>query len=143
MLGIGSLIVRDALTAGETVLPGNMFVPIDMLKPVLTDLVKSGRRAGPPRPWLGIAADEVHGRLFVSRVSPEGPAEQAGIKAGDIILGVAGSIVSSQAEFYDKVWNFGAAGADIPLRVLQGQDVHDVKVHSIERGDYFRPRASN
>jgi len=56
-------------------------------------------------------------------VSPEGPGDQAGIKVGDIILGVGGDGVRTQAEFYRKVWDRGAAGTDIPLRVLQGVDV--------------------
>src|SRR5512141_1024147 len=103
LLGIGALVVRDALT-GETTLPGNMFVPIDLLKPVLDDLLKTGHRAGPARPWLGVNADEVQGRLVVSRVSPEGPAEHAGVENGDIILAVGGEPVRTQAEFYRKVW---------------------------------------
>ncbi len=141
LVGIGSLIVREAV-AGETTLPGNMFVPIDALKPILADLVRSGRRSGPARPWLGVAADEVQGRLLVSRVSPEGPGDQAGIKVGDIILGVAGDSVRTQAEFYRKVWARGGAGADIPLRVLQGVDVKELAIHSIDRVEYFRPKTT-
>ncbi len=133
LVGVGSLIVREAASSGESTLPGNMFVPIDMLKPILADLVRTGRRAGPARPWLGVAADEVQGRLMVSRVSPDGPGDQAGIKAGDIILGVGGDGVRTQAEFYRKVWGRGAAGADIPLRLLQGLDVKEIDVHSIDR----------
>ena len=141
LVGVGSLIVREAAT-GETSLPGNMFVPIDALKPILADLVKTGRRAGVARPWLGVAADEVSGRLVVSRVSPEGPGDLAGIKVGDIILGVGGDGVRTQAEFYRKVWGRGGAGADIPLRVLQGVDVKDLAVHSIDRTEYFRPNTT-
>ena len=141
LVGIGSLIVRETTMDGATQ-PGNMFVPIDTLKPILADLVKTGRRAGPARPWLGVAADEVQGRLMVSRVSPEGPGDQAGIKVGDIILGVGGDSVRSQAEFYRKVWGRGGAGADIPLRVLQGVDIKDIAVHSIDRIEYFRPKTT-
>src|SRR5207244_1773650 len=78
LLGVGSLILRDA-TAADPHLPGNMFVPVELLTPILPDLVKSGRRAGPARPWLGVAADEIQGRLLVTRVSPEGPADRAGV----------------------------------------------------------------
>ena len=141
LVGVGSLIVREA-SLGETSLPGNMFVPIDALKPILADLVRSGRPAGVARPWLGVAADEVQGRLVVSRVSPDGPGDLAGIKVGDIILGVGGDGVRTQAEFYRKVWGRGAAGADIPLRVLQGVDVNELAVHSIDRIEYFRPRTT-
>ena len=141
LIGIGSLIVRDAI-GGDHELPGNMFVPIDVLKPVLADMIKTGHRAGPARPWLGVAADEQNGRLFVTRVSPESPAERAGIKAGDIILAVGGDGVRTQAEFYRKIWSRGAAGTDIPLRVLQGIDVKELKVRSIDRVDYFRPQTT-
>lgn len=139
VLGVGSLILRDA-TDGDPHLPGNMFVPIEALKPILRDLIETGRRAGPARPWLGVAADEMQGRLVVVRVSPEGPADRAGVQEGDIILGVGGEGVRSQADFYRKVWGRGPAGSEIPLRVLQGIDVHDIKIRSIDRLDYFRQK---
>jgi S1-C subfamily serine protease len=137
LLGVGSLIVREA-NDEEPKVPGNMFVPIDLLKPILADLVKSGRRAGPARPWLGVAADEVAGRLVVSRVSPEGPADRAGLRAGDIVLAVGGESVRTQADFYRKVWARGPAGTDIPLKVLQGVEVNEIPVASIDRIEYFR-----
>jgi len=139
LIGIGSLIVREA-TDGDPKLPGNVFVPIDLLKPILADLVKNGRRPGPARPWLGVSADEVQGRLLVTRVSPDSPADQAGMQVGDIILGVAGDTVHTQAEFYKKVWGRGKAGDEIPLKVLQGVDVKDITVRSIDRTEYFRPK---
>jgi len=138
LLGIGSLIVPDAGAPG-TQSPGNMFVPTDLLKPILEDLIAKGRRNGPPRPWLGINADEVRGRLFVGRVSPEGPAERAGLKSGDIVLAVGADEVTTLAEFYRRVWGRGAAGAEVPLKVLQGSRVRDVTVRSIDRVQYFRP----
>jgi S1-C subfamily serine protease len=138
IVGVGSLIVRDA-TVGEPTLPGNMFVPIDALKPILEDMLATGHRKDPPRPWLGVAADEVQGHLIVSRVSPESPADRAGLKVGDIILAVGGEAVRSQADFYRKVWSRGRAGDEIPLRVLQDVEVRDVRVRSIDRTEYFRP----
>lgn len=142
LLGVGSLIVRDA-TDEEPRLPGNMFVPIDLLKPILADLVSSGRRAGPARPWLGIATDEVQGRLVVTRVSPDGPAAHAGIRAGDIVLAVGGEAVRAQPEFYRKVWARGGAGTRIPLKLLQGVEVRDLDVLSIDRVEYFKPRTTH
>jgi serine protease Do len=139
LLGVGSLIVREA-AEGDIHLPGNMFIPVEALKPVLAELVKNGRRAGPARPWLGVAAEEVQGRLIVARVSPEGPADRAGVQSGDIILAVGGEGVRSQAEFYRKVWGRGAAGSEIPLRVLQGIELRDISVRSMDRVDYFRKK---
>jgi serine protease Do len=138
LLGIGSLIVPDAGSPG-TQSPGNMFVPVDLLKPILEDLVAKGRRGGPARPWLGLNAEHFMGRLFVARVSPGGPAEHAGLKTGDIVLGVGGEPVTTLADFYRKLWARGAAGAQVPLKVLQGMEIRDVTVRSIDRVDYFRP----
>ena len=138
IVGVGSLVVREA-TADTPKLPGNMFVPIDALKPILDDMVKTGRRKDAPRPWLGLAADEIQGRLIVSRVSPDGPADSAGVKQGDIILAVGNDAVLSQAEFYQKLWDRTRAGDVIKLRVLQGVDIRDIRVQSIDRVEYFRP----
>ena len=138
LVGIGSLIVPDAGSPG-TQSPGNMFVPTDLLKPILADLIANGRRKGPARPWLGMNTDEIRGRLFVSRVSPGGPAERAGLKSGDIVLAVGGEEVTTLADFYRRIWGRGAAGAEVPLKLLQGTRVRDVAVRSIDRIEYFRP----
>jgi serine protease Do len=141
LLGVGSLIVREA-TEGEPILPGNVFVPIDLLKPILGDLVREGHRAGPARPWLGLSAEELQGRLFVTRVSPDGPADKAGIRVGDIILGVGDESVRTRPDFYNKVWARRAAGDDVPLKILQGADVREINVRSIDRLEYFRPKTT-
>jgi len=138
LLGIGSLIVRDAAGPGAQT-PGNMFVPVDLLKPILEDLIAEGHRKGPSRPWLGINADEVHGHLFVSRVSPEGPADRAGVRGGDIVIAVGGDAVTTLAEFYRKVWARGEAGTEVPLRVLQGAQLREISIRSMDRASYFRP----
>ena len=137
LLGIGSLIVPDAGAPG-TQSPGNMFVPVELIKPILDELINDGRRRGPARPWLGVNADELRGHLFISRVSPDGPAERAGLRAGDIVVAVSGEHVSTLAEFYSKIWGRGGAGVEVPIRVLQGAQLRDVSVRSIDRVDYFR-----
>lgn len=137
LVGIGSLLVRDSIEAGVP-LPGNMFVPIDLVKPILADLIDKGRASGPPQPWLGMGTEEVQGRLFVARVSSEGPAERAGIRRGDIIVSVGAEAVTSQAQLYRKLWSFGPAGTEVPLKVLQGASVKEIKVRSIDRTEYFR-----
>jgi len=137
LVGIGSLLLRDAAEA-EHAVPGNLFVPIDLLRPILPDLIAKGRAPGPPRAWLGLTTDELRGRLFVSRLSPEGPAERGGLKSGDIILAVGGSPVEGQADFYRKVWALGPAGTEVPLQVLQGSALRELKLRSIDRLDYLR-----
>jgi S1-C subfamily serine protease len=136
LVGIGSLIVNDPLDAGSASIgPGNMFVPIDELKPIMADLLTQGRPASEPRPWIGVNSEEVRGRLFVTRVQPDTPAAKAGLKEGDIILGVAGKPVRSLAEFYRALWASGPAGVEVTLNVLQGVSAGEVVVKS---GDRYR-----
>ncbi len=139
LVGIGSLLVRDTVEPG-TPLPGNMFVPIELLKPILPDLIEKGRRNEPPRPWLGLATEEAQGRLFVTRVSPDGPADRAGVRPGDIVIGVGGDAVGGHEEFYRKLWSLGAAGTEVPLKILQGAELREIKVRSIDRFQYFREK---
>jgi S1-C subfamily serine protease len=138
LLGIGSLYVRETAEGAQA--PGNMFVPIDLLKPILPDLIEKGRRSGPARPWMGLATEELHGHLMVTRVSPDGPADRAGIRDGDIVVGVGREPVTSQEEFYRKVWGLGAAGVEVPLKVLQGVDMRDLRLRSIDRFQYFKEK---
>ena len=112
---------------------------LDIVTSHHNDLIDKGR-AGPVRPWLGMATEEFRGRLFVSRLSPDGPAARAGLQRGDILVGVGSEEVSSLADFYKKIWARGAAGIEVPLRVLQGTQVRDVNVRSIDRIEYFRAK---
>ncbi|MDQ4060392.1 MAG: S1C family serine protease, partial [Pseudomonadota bacterium] len=118
LVGVGSLIVGDATGTGDKV-PGNMFVPIDRLPPILGDLVAGGRASGSGRPWLGVTTNEAQGRLVVSRVAPGSPAEGAKLQPGDVIVGVDGERPKDLADFYRKVRAEGDAGAVIPLDVLR------------------------
>jgi len=141
LVGVGSLIVGDARGGGDKA-PGNMFVPIDRLAPILGDLISAGRAAGPGRPWLGLNTEELRGRLFVSRVTPGGPAEKAGIQRGDVIVGVNGEHPKSLADFYRKVWAQGSAGADVVLDVLQESQVRRIDVKSINRLDHLKLKST-
>ncbi len=137
LIGLGSLLVRDAMGTGEW-RTGNLFVPIDILKPILADMISSGKRKGPARPWLGIGTEEAHGLLVITRISPDGPAASAGLEPGDVVVGVSSASVHTQAELYRKVWDLGGAGVKVPLRVRRGAAVREVVVNSIERSAYFR-----
>jgi S1-C subfamily serine protease len=141
LVGVGSLIVGDA-GGGSDKAPGNMFVPIDRLSPILGDLIATGRAIGPGRPWLGINTEEVGGRLFVSRVTPESPAERAGIKRGDVIVGVNGEQPKNLADFYRKVWAQGSAGATVALDVLQQSQVRRIDVKSMNRLDHLKLKST-
>lgn len=132
LVGIGSLIVRDAIP-GHSAVAGNMFVPVSALKPILADLLAYGRRQDPPRPWLGVTLREEQGGLLVERVTPQSPAESAGVKAGDQIVGVGGQRFKGLADFYRKLWSLGPAGVAVPLEVMRGPKLEPVTVPSVDR----------
>jgi S1-C subfamily serine protease len=138
LVGVGSLFVMDALTPGEK-LPGNMFVPVDLLKPVLDEMVRTGAQHGSRRPWIGVNSLEEDGRIKVMQVNEESPADQAGIVAGDIILAVNGESVESLENFYGKLWSRGAQpGAMVKLSVLHGPNLKEITVHTIARQEFMR-----
>ena len=137
LVGIGSLFVLDALSPGER-LPGNMFVPVDLLEPILDEMVRTGGQKAARRPWLGLNSLEEDGRVKVMQVNDESPADHAGIVAGDIILSVNGQPVESLENFYQKLWTHGPAGVDVVLTVLHGPTPREVTVRSIDRHEFMR-----
>ncbi len=138
LVGIGFLYTQLQIPdLGQ--LPCNVFIPIDLLPPLLADLKNTGRSRKEPRPWLGINAAESYGRIFITKVTAGGPAEKAGVKKGDIILAVAGQEVGGLADFYRKIWSLGKAGVEVPLSLLQGIKIRDLKAKSIARGRNIKP----
>jgi S1-C subfamily serine protease len=140
LVGIGSLIVSQAVS-GEAV-PGNMFVPIDRLPPILADLILGGTASGQARPWLGMTTNEVQGRLVAIRIASGGPAERAGLRRGDIILGVNGEAAKGLADFYRKVWAQGGAGTLIALDVLRADGPQRVEIRSMNRLDHLKLKST-
>ena len=138
LMGIASLWVSDATNEGVA-FPGNMFIPIHLLTPILDDLINNGRPRTPGRPWLGVYTEDIEGHVVVTRTLPDGPAARSGIKRGDIILGVAGNSIGNQSEFYEKLWSSGEAGDDVTLHVLKDKKVKHIVVYSADRLDYMRP----
>ncbi len=131
LIGIGSLqLERERAGKAEHV---NMIVPIDLLSPVLDDLRRFGKVNRPARPWLGMYSTEIDDRVVVIGISGNGPATRAELKAGDVILAVKGEKVTSQAEFYRKLWALGSAGVDVPLTVHHEGVTFDVTLASTDR----------
>jgi S1-C subfamily serine protease len=132
LVGIGSLLVREVI-AGEEV-NANMFVPIDLLKPILESLKTHGHAERQPRPWLGVYAVELTGRVYVTGVVDGGPAQTADIREGDVISQVAEHEINSLPEFYRRMWAVGPAGTAVPLTTVRGGTRLHLNVRSVDRG---------
>ncbi|MBL8383483.1 MAG: serine protease [Burkholderiales bacterium] len=141
VVGIGSLIVADAAAAGQR-LPGNMFVPVDLAKPLIAALAARGSAPEVARPWLGVSTQEVNGRLLVIRVQEDSPAAAAGLDNGDVILGIGGASVATLEEFYRRLWAAGPPGTEIRLQVQRAGQARDLTVRSIDRNQHMRSKPS-
>jgi S1-C subfamily serine protease len=137
LIGVGSLQLeqgREKGSGGHL----NMVVPIDLLKPILDDLLRHGRPNRPARPWLGFYAAEIEGRIVVIGVADRGPAQRAGLQTGDVVLEVAGEAPSDLAGLFRCIWSLGQAGAEIPLRIERDGRSFDQRVASSERNRFFK-----
>ncbi|WP_293898928.1 S1C family serine protease [Phenylobacterium sp.] len=135
LMGVGSLSLQRQSRGGVT--PLNMFVPSELLPPILDDLAK-GRPPHPPRPWLGVLAQDLGRQVVVVGLSPRSPAARAELRKGDVILSVAGTPVADLADFYKRLWAHGPAGAVIPLSLQREGDVFDVEIRSADRTALLR-----
>jgi S1-C subfamily serine protease len=136
LIGIGSLLVQHEVN-GEAI-HANMFVPIDLLNPILDAMLQTGRSPHPPHPWLGMSTQDAEGKLVVSKIAPGGPAQRAGVQEGDLVLSVGAQRVSGLAEFFRAVWRLGPAGVEVPLTLGRDGDVLRFKVKSADRADFLK-----
>jgi len=138
LLGIGSLQVQHQ--ARESGRPSNlnMIVPIDLLKPVLEDLLTLGRANRPPRPWLGLYASEISNRIVITGLASRGPAQEADLRPGDIVLGIGSTEVATLADFFRRIWSMGNAGAKIPMLIFRDGKTFQLHVESADRGKFLK-----
>ncbi len=137
LIGIGSLQLQQAREGGPDE-HLNMVVPIDLLKPILDDLVRFGRPDRPARPWLGLYGTEVEDKVVIVGLASRGPAEKADLRTGDMVLAVAGPEVSDLAGLFRAVWSLGTAGVDVPLLIHRDGNTFEVTVTSGDRNRFFK-----
>ncbi len=140
LIGIGSLFVGDAM-GGNRRLPGNMFVPVELLKPILAEMQSTGSTKLSRRPWVGLSSSEQGGRIQIVRVNKESPAQLAGLEAGDLVLAVDGAKVTTLEEFYKKLWDRARPDAEITLTVLQGAEIRTIVLKPVDRMSTMRKPA--
>jgi S1-C subfamily serine protease len=137
LIGIGSLQVEGMVKGGKTE-PLNMVVPIDLLKPILDDLLTMGRANHPPRPWLGIYATAMEEKVVIVGLADDGPAERANLRTGDVVLAVAGTEVNELPDLFRRIWSLGNAGVEVPLTIDRDGRTLDLRVASGDRNRFLK-----
>ena len=141
LLGIGSLQIQQATAdprqkparATQAADDANMIVPIDLLKPIFEDLITIGRPNRPPRPWLGLYATEIGNSIAILGLASRGPAQKADLRAGDIVLAVAGTDVTDLAGLFRRVWSLGEAGVTVPMTINREGKTLQISIRSTDR----------
>jgi len=137
LLGIGSLVLQQGQDSGKRQ-DMNMVVPVQLLRPILDALLSYGRVNRPARPWLGLYAMEDDATLVVGGLADNGPADQAGVRAGDRILAVNGEDVPDLAGLWRAVWASGVAGAPVQVRLGRGNRTAAITVTSTDRASHLK-----
>ena len=137
LIGLGSLQLEHAREGGKS-MPLNMIVPVDLLKPILDDMLKRGRPNRPPRPWLGLYATELEDKVVVVGLAEDGPAQKADLRTGDLVLEVAGTPVDDLASLFRAVWSLGDAGVAVPLSIFRDGETLNVRIASSDRNAFLK-----
>lgn len=136
LIGIGSLLVEERVS--RKAVQCNMVVPIDLLEPILDDMLTTGRARAAPRPWLGLYAGETKDHIVVGGLAKRGPADRAGLREGDAIIDVAGTPVDTLATLFRRVWSLGPAGTEIPVTLLREGATMRVAIKSADRNAFLK-----
>ena len=116
----------------------SLAIPIEYYLQVEQELKQHGRvRSRPQRCWLGFHPQPFADHLVIASVVSGGPAEQSGMKEGDIILDVEEKKVQSRTELYREIWK-KKPGERISFRILRDQESINLAVTSGDRREFYR-----
>jgi S1-C subfamily serine protease len=138
LLGVGSLLMANASGPDNPRMPGNMFVPVNLLKPILDELRTRGSVAGNRRAWMGVNCVEQDGAVRVVRVSNASPAERAGVQPGDRIERIDGHEVAALDALWQQLWRGGAAEREVTLDIRRGDETRRLHMRTVDRTSTYK-----
>jgi serine protease Do len=104
-------------------------VSVDAFAPILEDLKEEGRVR---RGWIGVGLDSHEDGVLISAVYQDTPAAQAGLQAGDILIGFDGVALSDSDALVRSVGN-RRAGETITLELIRDGEVAELSMVLGER----------
>ena len=137
LVGVGSLVIQGFEVNGS-LRNVNMFVPIDLLVPVIDEICAHGRRLTPPRPWLGVLVHDEDGELTIVGTYRDCPADDAGLRPGDTVLQVDDQPIHNLGHLFRSIWSLGDAGVEVPLTILRNSKRQKIVVKSSDRTAFLR-----
>ena len=144
LVGIGSLVVAEAraepVDDGQR-MPGNMFVPTDLLRPILAELRMRGMSSASRRAWLGVNCVEQAGVLHVVRIAGDSPAEAAGLRVGDRITAIDGTAVNTLDTLWTRLWSGGPPEREVTLEIERNGARQNVGLRSVDRAQAIKRAA--
>ena len=139
----GQIVGINTAIVGPTYQGVSFAIPSDMVHQVYDQLIKSGKVA---RGWLGVSMEELAPEkseklgasgVLISRVLPDSPAAEAGIKRGDIITKWNKKLVTGPAELGLSVaWS--KIGEKASVTVQRGDEALEFTVTVGQRPERLR-----
>ncbi|MBS3786845.1 trypsin-like peptidase domain-containing protein [Candidatus Bipolaricaulota bacterium] len=135
VIGINTAIIRRN-QQGVPLTGLNFAVSINSVKQVLPQLINKGEVT---RAWLGVWFQEVTPEMgekfglengegvLISEVVENSPAEEAGLKPGDIIVEIGGTIITSGTQFQEEIM-YRDVGEKIEVTFIRNQEKQSATV---------------
>ncbi len=135
VIGINSAKMSSNYSSSASIEGLGFAIPISEAKNIIDDLISYGYVTG--KPQIGISCvdvDELYSRyynipqgIWVREVEGGSAAEKAGIKVGDVIIGIEGEAVSSIKEM-NEIKNKYKAGDEITLTISRSNEDIEIKL---------------
>ena len=135
VIGINSAKMSSNYSSSASIEGLGFAIPISEAKNIIDDLISYGYVTG--KPQIGISCvdvDELYSRyynipqgIWVREVEEGSAAEKAGIKVGDVIIGIEGEAVSSIKEM-NEIKNKYKAGDEITLTISRSNEDIEIKL---------------
>ena len=102
-------------------------IPSDYFLDARNAFLEGGGTGMGRRAWLGVFCYALNNHVVVAGVLPGGPGDTAGLRAGDVILGVDDREVPDRATLY-RYMGTRQPGEPVSLRIYRGSQAHTVTI---------------
>lgn len=112
-------------------------IPVEHYTEHRDELLRHGRRVTrAPRAWIGLYCYTFRQHVVIAGVLPGAPAEQAGLKPGDVVMAVDEQEISGRHELYTHLWAH-PSGHVVNFRVFRNNGMQQVAVPSGNAEEFF------